>query len=403
MNILYVTSMQEPLLSILKGETEKTGFAPFYYPWRMLVDRGHTVDFVMTSNFNGPYNINVNWLSEENIVKNLYAPLKEPGKLRIFRKIKRFFQLLYYTNRAVKEKKYDFIYCKAFEGVAGQIVANIHHIPHGVRSFGDHMWLEIKKQGAVKAALKNPLEYLCYQLDCNFFLMSEDHKDQIITYNSWHNPKHHYPFFLWPSGIQFKELKDCVSTVEIPKAPYLFFAARIDPVKRQDRVIKVLRELHNIGHHIHLYFCGSMYSPKWQNQLVELIDSLNLGGYVHFLGAIPQDDLKILAYNAVANILMIDGSSRNNVFYEILSVGSIVVGFDDGGINDYIVDGKSGFLVKDEQCAANTVAKLMASPELMQEIHKNAREIAKKKVLSIEERFGKEVNMIEKVGRGEKL
>ena len=54
----------------------------------------------------------------------IYAPKTENrGILRGLRQIKRFLQLLYYTNKAVKQKHYDFIYCKAFEGVAGQIIA----------------------------------------------------------------------------------------------------------------------------------------------------------------------------------------------------------------------------------------------------------------------------------------
>lgn len=94
----------------------------------MLVDRGHKVDFVMTSNLNENYNIKVGWFSEKNIVKNIYAPKTENrGILRGLRQIKRFLQLLYYTNKAVKQKHYDFIYCKAFEGVAGQIIANIYN------------------------------------------------------------------------------------------------------------------------------------------------------------------------------------------------------------------------------------------------------------------------------------
>ena len=396
MNILYVTGITPPIEAVLRGESDIQGLPPFYYPWKMLVDRGHTVDFVMTSNFDDKYNIRVDWFSEKNIIKNIYAPRSEStSRLRIFRQIKRFFQLLYYTNKAVKEKRYDFIYCKAFEGVAGQIVANIHHIPHGVRSFGDHMYLEIKKYGAKKAALKHPLEYLCYQLECDFFLMSEDHKDQIITYDSWCKSKNKYPFYLWPSGIEFKRLEDLQSDTEVPTQPYLFFAARIDPPKRQDRVIQVLNCLHESGRKIHLYFCGAEYSRVWQEELNLLIARYNLEEYVHFLGSVSQDTLKVLAYNAIANILMIDGSSRNNVFYEIMSVGAIVVGLDDGGINDYITDGVSGFLVKDEDEAANKVIAIMDNPQLANSIHKAALKETSEKVMSIETRFGKEVALIE--------
>lgn len=400
MNILYVTGITPPIEAVLRGENGIQGLPPFYYPWKMLVDRGHTVDFVMTSNFDEEYNIQVDWFSEKNIIKNIYAPKSETsGISRAFRQIKRFFQLLYYANKAVKEKHYDFIYCKAFEGVAGQIVANIHHIPHGVRSFGDHMYLEIKKHGAKKAALKHPLEYLCYQLDCDFFLMSEDHKDQVITYNSWHNPKHQYPFYLWPSGIAFKNFEDLKCDIEVPNEPYLFFAARIDPPKRQDRVIAVLKNVHKMNRKIHLYFCGAAYSTAWQEKLNLLIKQYQLKEYVHFLGAVSQDSLKVLAYNAIANILMIDGSSRNNVFYEILSVGSIVIGQDDGGINDYITDGVSGFLVKDEEEAAKKVIEIMDNPQLIDSVHEAARKEAREKIMSIETRFGKEVELIEQTAK----
>lgn len=51
MNILYVTGITPPIEAVLKGEDGIQGL-PFYYPWKMLVDRGHKVDFVMTSNFN---------------------------------------------------------------------------------------------------------------------------------------------------------------------------------------------------------------------------------------------------------------------------------------------------------------------------------------------------------------
>lgn len=91
MNILYVTGITPPIEAVLKGEDGIQGLPPFYYPWKMLVDRGHKVDFVMTSNLNENYNIKVGWFSEKNIVKNIYAPKTENrGILRGLRQIKRF-------------------------------------------------------------------------------------------------------------------------------------------------------------------------------------------------------------------------------------------------------------------------------------------------------------------------
>ena len=105
----------------------------------MLVDRGHKVDFVMTSNFNKNYNIKVGWFSEKNIVKNIYAPKTENrGILRGLRQIKRFLQLLYYTNKAVKQKHYDFIYCKAFDA---HYSAKSDPAPHAAPSYQKYTYL----------------------------------------------------------------------------------------------------------------------------------------------------------------------------------------------------------------------------------------------------------------------
>ena len=167
--------------------------------------------------------------------------------------------------------------------------------------------------------------------------------------------------------------------MEIRLHPYLFFAARIDPLKRQDRVIKTLYYLHKKGIKMHLYFCGSDYSKVWREKLDRIAKGYKVDGYIHYLGSVSQDTLKVLAFNAIANVLMIDGSSRNNVFYEIMSVGAIVVGLDDGGINDYITNEESGFLVKDERDAAEKIEYLLNTPEKREQIHKAARKEAKEK------------------------
>ena len=43
MNILYVTGITPPIEAVLKGEDGIQGLPPFYYPWKMLVDRGKIV------------------------------------------------------------------------------------------------------------------------------------------------------------------------------------------------------------------------------------------------------------------------------------------------------------------------------------------------------------------------
>ena len=59
---------------------------------------------------------------------------------------------------------------------------------------------------------------------------------------------------------------------------------------------------------------------------------------------------------------------------------TIVVGLDDGGINDYITNEESGFLVKDERDAAEKIEYLLNTPEKREQIHKAARKEAKEKI-----------------------
>lgn len=396
--------MAGPIKDILTGkkEDEITHAAQFFHVWHKLVQRGHQVDFIVASNFNDKPNIQVDWFSEENIYANVYDPLVEvmPWYKRIFRRIKRFSKLLYYTNKAISENKYDFVYGKAYyEGLAGNIVANLRGVPCGMRSMGTMLNEDFKKYGVFKTALKRPIEYLTFKLNKEFFIMTDDGTKGDVVYEAWKPNPEKYDFYFWKTGIAIKGIDELESNITVPEHDYLFFAARFDNWKRHDRIIKILHLLHLKGKHLHLYFAGSIASQNYYDEIQDLVSKYGLEDYVHFLGTIKQDDLKMYAYNAVANPLMYDVSNLGNVFFEMFSVGSVIIGLNDGTLDDYVIDKKNGFIINDEEEACIIIEKLLEDKSMLEDIRENAITYVKENVPSIDERFDMEVDLIEKIIR----
>ncbi|MEJ5306932.1 MAG: glycosyltransferase [candidate division WOR-3 bacterium] len=401
MNILYVTGLTLPLKDILNGKTENeiSGLPGFYYPWKKLVEKGHNVDFVFISNFKGEYNIKVKWFREKNILVNIYAPYTEEKFMRFIRQIIRFLQLLYYTYKATRAKKYDFIYCKVYEGFAGQIIGKMYKIPTGIRLFGDFTFCypDIKKHGKFIGTLKHLFEFFSFKVGANFLIATDDGSNCDKLFKVWDNGK--IKFYFWKTGIDMSLPEN---SKQIPKDNYLYFAARYQEWKRQDRVLRVLKILEGKGYNINLIFTGSITSVNYYESLKNLARELNIFEKVFFEREIPKDEVKIIAKNAVANLLMADYSNLGNVFFEIFSIGSLIISLKNRALEEYIINGYNGFLVENEEEAAEVVIKILKGDIDTNFVKQNARKTALERFLSIEERFDKEVELIERTARREK-
>jgi len=394
--------LASPIKDILTGkkEDEITHAAQFFHVWHKLVQRGHQVDFVVASNFNEKTNIQVDWFSEKNIYANVYDPLIENmlWYKRIIRRIKRFLKLLYYTNKAISENKYDFIYGKAYyEGLAGNIVANLRGVPCGMRSMGTMLNEDFKKYGPFGTALRRPIEFLTFKLKKEFFIMTDDGTKGDLVYEQWKPNPEKYDFYFLKTGIAIKAINELKPSITVPEHDYLFFASRFDNWKRHDRILKILHNLHLKGKYLHLYFAGSIASQNYYDGIKNFVKEYELDEYVHFLGTVKQDDLKVYAYNAVANPLMYDISNLGNVFFEMFSVGSVIIGLNDGSLNDYIIDKENGFIVDDEEEACTVIEELLNDGDMVERIRENAITYTKENVMSIDERFNMEVDLIEKI------
>lgn len=401
MKILYVTGLPIPLKDLLTGkkEDEITGLPGFYYPWKYLVKRGHKVDFVFISNFKEKYNIVVDWFNEKNILANIYAPYKEYRFMRFVRQIFRLIQLFYYTLKAVKAKKYDFIYCKSYEGFAGQLVSKIYKIPSGIRLFGDFTFCynDIKKFGNFKAIMKHPLEYLSFKVGANFLLSTDDGSNCDDLFKIWGNKK--TKFYFWKTGIDLNLPKDEKINIKLPEK-FLYYPARYVDWKRQDRALKILKLLFDKNiKNLYLIFTGNLTSVEHYNNLHKIAEEYGIENNVIFEKEVSQNQMRLISQKSLANILVADHSNLGNVFYEILSSGSVIISFKNRGVDDLIVDGYNGFLMEDEEGFAENIKKIIDGKIDIKKIKENARKTALERFLSLEERFLKEVELIEKTAR----
>jgi glycosyltransferase involved in cell wall biosynthesis len=401
MKILYVTGMGIPLRDILSGKaTEEVTHLPgFFQPWYRLVQRGHQVDFVVTSNFSIAQKVSVDWFSSANLIANIYDPATEVSSLgRLPRQLSRLIRFTYHVNRALRQGDYDFVICWSFiEGFVGNLLANLHGVPCGMRIMGTLRVPELRKYGPVKTALRHPIEYLSFRLKKKYILMTDDGTNGDELYRSWRPVPDRYKFLFWKTGVTFKTVNEIATKFDKPSSKYIFFAARFDSWKRHDLIVETLKKIHARGEPVHLYFAGAVHSKSYFEEIMRTVRDAGLSSYVHYLGAIPGDRLRLYAYHAVANIFMYDVSNLGNVFFETYTTGGIIIGKKDGTLDEYIDSGRNGFLVEDTDGATEIVIELLSGNLSIDDIRSSAIRDSLERCFSMEERFDAEVALIERV------
>lgn len=408
MRILYVATMATPLENILRGKERIEGLPGFYFPMRMLLEQGHHLDFVLLSNFAGPFDIKIDWFQEELILANISMPHSPKGGLyRILRGLLRTFLLMKEAWRATGRHQYDLIYGHGPTSLIAQMVGVVRRIPVGVRMYGAGIFTfsDIKKYGRVGAAIRHPVEAAIMRMPYAFMLMTDDNTAGQEVHRAWTPRRHPGEFLHWRTGIDMAPVESCRSTEAPPKEDYLFFAGRFDRTKRQDRVLRIAKGIHGRGWPVHVYFAGPLEpgpsDPSYLTELHEVVVELGLSGYVHFLGGVPQETLRVFAKQAVATVFMQEVSNMGNVFYEAMAAGSVVVASDDGYVGRFIEQGVNGFVVDGLEGAVSAIQGLLEEPERRESIGARAREAALKHFTSSEERFGREVSLIERFVRSE--
>ena len=133
------------------------------------------------------------------------------------------------------------------------------------------------------------------------------------------------------------------------------------PVKRWDRLLRAARMLRQRGHDFLLRIVGD---GPLRTPLLEEVNRLGLARYVEFLGY--RDDIPSILADATFVVHTSDSEGCPNVVMEAMACGRGVVATDVGDIPYLIEEGKTGFIVpqEDEAMLAKRMATLIADRDL---------------------------------------
>lgn len=131
---------------------------------------------------------------------------------------------------------------------------------------------------------------------------------------------------------------------------------RIEENKGSDRVVEVIRLLHQKGKNYHLYFIGT---GDMEEELKKRVKEYELEDYVHFLGY-QKNPYQYLSQTKVL-LSMSKQEGFPGVYVEALSLGLPFVSTDVGGAEELSQEGRFGQIIESNQEAAQAITNYMTS------------------------------------------
>lgn len=131
---------------------------------------------------------------------------------------------------------------------------------------------------------------------------------------------------------------------------------RIEENKGSDRVVEVIRLLHQQGKKYHLYFIGA---GVMEEELIKKVQAYQLEDYVHFLGY-QKNPYQYLSHMEVL-LSMSKQEGFPGVYVEALSLGVPFVSTEVGGAEELSQKGRFGKIVESNQEAAQEIENYMTA------------------------------------------
>lgn len=407
MRILYIAADNPAVDTILSGmHTETLGGLPaFYYPFKMLLDHGHTIDLMLYTHDEKTV-VESEHFKSENLIQIHPKNGVLPGAVEYA------LQLSSAIRKLLNERQYDFVYGMSEGAHLAVREAAKRGIPCGLRQFGT--WDLVKRLERIsgyanrwKLALSsNTYIALSAKGKKDFLLVTDDgsESERIPELLGITDPPYHA--FYWRTGVRVPKQQPTADTngADYPER-YDGFAlshiGRLCELKRGDRSLSILEELHKKGYPFCLYFVGDIREKPFQEKLIRRAKESGLESFIHFTGAVTQEEIRAYARNSFATLLTSD-LNLGNVFYEIMSEGSLLLTNDNHSLDEFIVNGQNCVTYEpgNAEQAAEKIIELTKDPERVKDIRSAAYQTACDRFLSIENRFQAEVDLIEDTAAG---
>ncbi len=153
---------------------------------------------------------------------------------------------------------------------------------------------------------------------------------------------------------------------------------RLQPDKRQDRVIEAVRILRDRGHDVHCLVVGGNawnLAPEYEPRLRRLVAERGLQGVVSFTGQVADAMPLIASLDALVNASVTEGCPL--VLLEALALGvPVVATANSGGPAEVIEHERSGVLspTGDPEALADALERLVTSAELRRRLAQGGRQ-----------------------------
>ncbi len=152
----------------------------------------------------------------------------------------------------------------------------------------------------------------------------------------------------------------------LPDGPLLLFVGRLTPIKGLETLVESLALL---PARPRLLLIGGDQDEPFNGHVARLrgrVEALGLSPAVRFLGAQPQERLRLYYSASDATVMPSYYESFGMVALEAMACGSPVVASNVGGLTTTVRDGVTGFLVPDSDPAAlaGTLARVLEDDDL---------------------------------------
>jgi glycosyltransferase involved in cell wall biosynthesis len=365
------------------------------------LESGHQVDFVILNSAYRPEyrqtDIKAKWL----LGSRIHAIVETD--IRLHKKIFTYLRLIEAVKKAITSIKYDFIYAHGSSTAVVRGLARKHHIPFGQRLYGTFLWEKMQKQGRTRVSIRHITEYRSFITPKAFLLVTNDGSggDHVLR-AIWKGGELPFEFCHWLNGVNpMPEVPVSVleaTATRFDNKPFIFYAARFDAWKRQDRAIRIIAELKKRGEDIHLFLAGphKTVGTSYFDRVMQLVKELDVEDRVTYMGNVDAPTINIMCKLALATLSLYDVCNLTNVFHEMLSAGAVAIVQKDGTTDGFIEHGRNGFYVNSDSEAVEIISRLLHEPEGTGKIREEAKRTSRQKMKTWDQRSQDEIDLITK-------
>lgn len=352
------------MAKILMTATVQSHIAQFHKPViRMLQEMGHQVDVAARNNLQEKKNLTLT--EPDQVIEVNFS--RSPFSLKVFSAYKQL-------KRVILAGEYDIVHCNTpVAGILSRLACRKLRKQGKVKVLYEAHGLHFFRNGPKSGWLIwYPIERFCSRFADMMVLINK--MDYALVEEKFHTPMVRRIPGIGVNLSQFKDLGngDLRQELSLPAdTPIVVSVGELNENKNHKTVIRAMALLANKNAH----YCIAGNGPLLQ-ELQALAEQSGVADRVHFLGY--RRDVPVILRQADVFVLPSQREGLGMAAIEAMSCGLPLVSSNRHGINDYSIEGVTGYKHHplDSQGFASSLDKLLADEKLRKELGENCRRVA---------------------------